>query len=314
MLDDLVAVCSRSFSKNPILRAELQMKYRNVKFNDQGLELKGETLIQFLKGYEKAIIALEKINENILASLPDLKVISKYGVGLDMIEFPALKKYGIKLGWEGGVNKRSVAELALAFALTILRKLPVCNNLIKSGGFNQIIGEQLTGKVFGIIGCGNVGKELVNLLTPFKVNLYVYDKIYDEKFCLQNNIEFVSLDNLLSKSDIISLHIPLDNSTENLINKQKLSLLKKNAILINTARGGLVDELELKNILINNKIAGAAFDVFSSEPLIDLELLQLPNFFGTPHIGGSTIESILAMGRSAINGLEINDFIENMEN
>ena len=89
--------------------------------------------------------------------------------------------------------------------------------------------------------------------------------------------------------------------------------MPKNAIIINTARGGLVDEQELKNILINKKIAGAAFDVFSSEPSVDLDLLELPNFFGTPHIGGSTVESILAMGRSAINGLEINYFVENLE-
>lgn len=311
MLDDLIAVCSRSFSKNSILRAELQSKYRNVKFNDEGLELKGDSLIRFLTGCDKAIVALEKIDEQILENLPNLKVISKYGVGLDMIDLASLHKYRVKLGWEGGVNKRSVAELALTFALTMLRKLPECNNSIKSGLFSQIIGEQLTGKIFGIIGCGNVGKELINLLKPFQVKLYVYDIIFDEQYYLQNNIQFVSLDELLSKSDIVSLHIPLDDSTRNIINKQKLSLLKENAILINTARGGLVDEQELKNILVNRKIAAAAFDVYSSEPSVDLNLLQLPNFYGTPHIGGSTIESILAMGRSAINGLEVNNYIEN---
>ena len=313
MHNDLVAVCSRSFSKNHILRTELQTKYKNIKFNDEGLELKGVDLIKFLTGYDKAIVALEKIDEQILESLPNLKVISKYGVGLDMIDFSALKKYKIKLGWEGGVNKRSVAELALAFTLTMLRNLPECNSYIKSGGFKQIVGEQLTGKSFGIIGCGNVGKELVNLLKPFDVKLYVFDKIFNEEYNLQNNIQFVHLDELLSKSDVISLHIPLDDSTKNILNQEKLSLLKKNAILINTARGGLVDEQELKNILINKKIAGAAFDVFSSEPSVDLDLLELPNFFGTPHIGGSTVESILAMGRSAINGLEINYFVENLE-
>lgn len=313
MLDDLIAVCSRSFSKNPKLRAELQSKYKNVKFNDDGIELKGNTLIHFLNGYDKAIVALEKIDEQILKNLPNLKVISKYGVGLDMIDIGSLNKYRIKLGWEGGVNKRSVAELALAFALTMIRKLPECNNSIKSGMFNQIIGEQLTGKAFGIIGCGNVGKELINLLKPFQLTLYVYDKINYEQFYLQNNIQFVTLEKLLSKSDIVSLHIPLDDSTKNIINKQKLSLLKENAILINTARGGLVDEQELKNLLLNNKIKAAAFDVFYSEPSVDTDLLQLPNFYGTPHIGGSTIESILAMGRSAINGLEVNDFVENFK-
>ncbi len=304
-----VAVCSRSFSRNKILRTELLLKYENVKFNDKGISLEGSELIKFLSGYDKAIIALEKIDNSILSKLPDLKVISKYGVGLNNIDMNSLRKYKIRIGWKGGVNKRSVSELVLGFSINMLRQLNICNDFVKSGNFNQHIGRQLTGKTFGIIGCGNIGKDLVKLLQPFDAKLLVNDIINFDSFFKKYNVEYVKLSKLLTDSDIISLHVPLDNSTKNLLNKKNLSLLKKDAILINTARGGLIDENFLKDLLIKKKISGAAFDVYSIEPPKDYELLKLSNFFGTPHIGGSSIEAILAMGRSAIDGLDDNKFV-----
>ena len=311
MIKNSIAVCSRSFSKNKILRTELKLKYKNVKFNDGGLSLSGVTLVEFLSSCEKAIIALEKIDDNILCQLPNLKVISKYGVGLNNIDMDSMRKFKVKLGWKGGVNKRSVSELVIGFAITMLRELNICNNDVISGKFDQKIGKQLTGKTFGIIGCGNVGKDLVQLLKPFGLKILVYDIVDYYNFYKKHNIKKVSLDQLLIESDLISLHVPFDNSTDNILNKEKLSLIKKNTILINTARGGLIDEKELKKLLKNNSIAGAAFDVYSPEPPIDLEFLKLPNFFGTPHIGGSSFEAVLAMGRSAIDSLENNKFIVN---
>ena len=310
MKDDFIAVCSRSFSKNDKLRNELKSIYKNVKFNDKGSGLKGKDLIDFLRGCKKAIVALEVIDDNILSQLPDLKIISKYGVGLDKIDFNSLKKHKIKLGWEGGVNKRSVSELVLGLVIIILRKLTLCNKNVISGNFSQIIGSQLTGKKFGIIGCGNVGKDVIRLLKPFDLDFLVYDIVNYKDFYKKNNVTRVTLDDLLKKSDIISLHVPLDKSTKNILNKNKLNLIKKNALLINTARGGLVDESELKIKLKNNTLKGAAFDVFMNEPPIDKELLNLSNFFATPHIGGSSEEAILAMGRSAINGLDVNEFVQ----
>ena len=124
-----VAITSRSFSKHPILRDEVLKRYPDAKFNDAGLSLNGNSLIEFLQGYEKAITALETIDEKILSELPDLKVIGKYGVGLDMIDLDAMKKFGIKLGWTGGVNKRSVSELVVSFAIALLQSLThYCNH------------------------------------------------------------------------------------------------------------------------------------------------------------------------------------------
>jgi phosphoglycerate dehydrogenase-like enzyme len=304
-----IAVCSRSFSRNPILRAELEAQYRNVKFNDEGLELKGNSLVAFLKGHEKAITALEKLDDFVLSQLPDLKVIGKYGVGLDMIDMDAMRKYKIRLGWEGGVNRRGVSELVLAFILSMLREIPAANRQVMKGTWRQHTGIQLTGKTVGIIGCGHVGQDLVALLAPFNCTILVYDIETYSDFYAANNIKATSLNELLMQSDVVTLHTPLDDSTRNIINKSNMSLMKKSAILINVARGGVVDELALKKALITNTIAGAAFDVFTQEPPADTELLNLPNFLATPHIGGSSKEAVLAMGRAAIKGLSVNAFV-----
>jgi phosphoglycerate dehydrogenase-like enzyme len=299
-----VVVTSRSFSKNNRLRRELLQKYKNVKFNDKGLRLKGDTLVDFLKGYHKAIIALEAIDGDILSKLPELKVISKYGVGLDMIDMHAMHKYDVRLGWTGGVNRRSVSELVVSFAISLLRHVSESHREVLSGVWRQHIGSHLSGKTVGIIGCGHVGKDLVKILQPFECTILVNDiKKYDN-FYKRYNIKAVEKEELLSKSDIVTLHTPLDNYTKNMLTAERLSLMKPGAILINAARGGLLDECALKKMLINGEIGGAALDVFSIEPPEDNELLELRNFIVTPHIGGSANEAIMAMGRSAIYGLE----------
>ena len=302
---DVVAVCSRSFSKNKILRKELLSRYQNVKFNDEGLSLSKDVLKEFIIDSTKVIIGLEKIDSKMLEDLPNLKVISKYGVGIDMIDIPGLTKNGIRLGWTGGVNKRSVSELVICFTLALMRDLCKANNEVKSGIWNQYKGNLLSEKTFGIIGFGNIGNDIAKLLRPFNCNILVYD-IADIE---QNDIprlSYVSFNDLLSQSDIVSLHVPINEKTRNMISINEFSLMKQSSILINTSRGGLVNELDLKTALLSGEIAGAAFDVFAQEPPEDSSLLDLPNFISTPHIAGTSVETILAMGFAAIDGLDKN--------
>ena len=305
---DRVAVCSRSFSKNVILRKELLNQYKNVSFNDEGLIMENKSLISFLQGHSKAIIAMERLDDSIISSLPELKVISKYGVGLDMIDLVSLRNHQKKLGWTQGVNKRSVSELTLTLIISLLRNVTYSNDQIKNGVWRQNIGNNLTGKKVGIIGCGNIGKDLVKILKPFNCNILVNDIVDFPDFYKLHNITPVDIEKLLSESDIITLHVPLNDKTKNILNSDKLKLIKSDAILINTARGGLVDEIFLKKMLIDNNLRAAAFDVFTEEPPRDYQLINLPNFVSTPHIGGSSDEAILAMGRAAIEGLD-NNFI-----
>ncbi len=301
-----VAVCSRSFSHNPILRAELLARYPQVTFNDAGLQLKGDRLIEFLRGHDKAITALENIDESVLSRLPELKVISKYGVGLDMIDMAAMRAHGTRLGRTGGVNRRSVSELVISFAIAMLRHVPAAHREVLSGTWRQHVGGHLSGLTVGIVGCGHIGKDLVPLLRAFDCPILVNDIRDYPDFYAANGVEALSLDALLARADIVTLHVPLDDSTRGMLDAQRLALLKPTAVLINTARGGLVDEVVLKQMLQNNRLAAAAFDVFAQEPPQDTELLSLPNFLATPHIGGSAHEAVLAMGRAAIDGLDRN--------
>ena len=300
-----VAVCSRSFSANVNLRAELLSKYEHVTFNDQGVQLKGDSLVGFLAGHDKAITALEVLDELVLSRLPQLKVIGKYGVGLDMIDMEAMRTYGKSLGWTGGVNRRAVSELVISFAIAMLRHVPAAHREVMGGTWRQHVGRNLTGSTVGIIGCGHVGKDLVELLKPYECTILIHDILDFSDFDRAKGTRSVTLVELLGASDVVTLHVPLDDSTRHMLNAQRLALMKTSAILINVARGGLVDEVALKLRLKGNLLAGAAFDVFAVEPPQDLELLALDNFLVTPHIGGSSQEAILAMGRAAIDGLDM---------
>lgn len=307
-----IAVTSRSFSRHPVLRAEVMARYADTRFNDEGVRLEGNDLIQFLSGRRRAIVALERIDEPLLNGLPDLEVLSKYGVGLDSIDVGALERRGIRLGWMPGVNRRAVAELVIAFALALLRRIPEANKFVRGGGWRQIVGSELASCTFGLIGCGNIGKEVAVLCRAFGCRVLAND-IHDyADFYTLNNVEPVRLECLLEQSDIVSLHVPLDESTHNILNAERLTLMKTGAYLINTARGSLVDEVALKSLLTGGRLGGAAFDVFSTEPPEDVELIRQPNFIVTPHIGGSTEEAILAMGRAAIAGLDNADVVSNV--
>lgn len=298
-----VAVCSRSFSRHPILRAEMAARYGDIRFNDEGLSLSGGELVVFLEGRQQAIVALETIDGEILDALPDLKVISKYGVGLDKLDMQAMARHRVRLGWTSGVNRSSVAELVIAFAIALLRAVPQANAEVRAGTWRQIVGRQLSDRVVGIIGCGHVGKDVGRLLRAFGCRVLAHDVLDFPDFYAETGVAPASLETLFGEADVVTLHLPLDDSTRNMLNRERLALLKADAILINTARGEIVDEAALKEALFGGRIAGAAFDVFAIEPPEDADLLNHPNFIATPHIGGSTQEAILAMGRAAIEGL-----------
>jgi D-3-phosphoglycerate dehydrogenase len=289
-----------------VLRAELLQRYEHVTFNDAGLQLRGDVLVEFLRGHEKAITALEVIDEPILARLPELKVIGKYGVGLDMIDLAAMRAHGKRLGWTGGVNRRSVSEWVISAAIAMLRHVPAAHREVLTGTWRQHLGGYLTGRTVGIVGCGHIGKDLVPLLKAFECPILVNDILEFPEFYAAHAIEAVMLEALLQRSDIVTLHVPLNDGTRGMIDADKLAMLKPTAVLINAARGCLVDEAALRRALQEKRLAAAAFDVFAVEPPVDRELLELPNFLVTPHIGGSAHEAVLAMGRAAIRGLDEN--------
>jgi len=301
-----VAVASRSFSRNPALRAELSARYPHVTFSQSASILDGDELVALLRGHDRAIVGLERITDDVLSRVPELTTVSKYGVGLDGLDLEALARRGIKLGWIGGVNRRSVAELTLSFAIALLHRVPETAFALHGGHWRTLVGRQLTGRTVGIVGCGFVGQDLVSLLAPFGCRILAHDIRDHPDFYHAHGVTAVALPDLLQQSDVVTLHVPLDASTAGMIGAAELALMRPGALIINAARGGLIDEDALTDALERGHLAGAACDVFTIEPDAHPRLLGLPTFLGTPHIGGSTEEAQLAMGRAAIEGLEKN--------
>lgn len=299
-----VAVTSKSFSKNEILIEEFKKNFNEIKLNHSSKKLTDEELIDFLKDCDGAIIALEEFNKKVIDNLPNIKAVSKFGVGLNNIDIEYAKSRNIKIGWEKGVNKQSVAEMTLGFMLMLIRNLYVTSNLLSNGIWQKNGGYSLYNKTIGIIGVGNIGQELINLLKAFNCAILVNDVINQDEYYKKHNLKEVSKEEIFRHSDIITIHTPLNDQTNNLININTLQLMKKSAFLINTARGEIVNLNDLKLALKTNLIAGAAIDVYHEEPPKDLELLGLPNLICTPHIGGNSEEAVLAMGRSAIKQLK----------
>ncbi len=301
-----IAVTSASFSKNGILRGELDASFSDIKYNDKGLRLVGDELFNFLEDRAGAIIALEIISDDLLASLPHLKVISKYGVGINNLDLDAIKKHDIKLGLSFGVNKQSAAELTLSLMLGVSREVFSGISNLKSGKWLVQGGNQIAEKTIGIIGCGHIGKLMIDLLAPFNCSILVNDILDMSSYLKGKKAKLASKEQIYENAHIITIHIPYSNDVHHLIGMSELNQMKITSILINTSRGGIIDESALYDSLVNGSIRAAAVDVFEQEPPQDSKLLDLSNFFATPHIGGSASEAVMAMGRSAISNLILN--------
>ncbi|NQU58721.1 MAG: phosphoglycerate dehydrogenase [Rhodospirillales bacterium] len=299
-----IKATSTSFSKHPRLRAALLADFPDAAFNDDGRKYTRPELIDYIKDANGVVLGLEEVDDEVLASCPNLKIVSKYGVGLDNLDQEACRKRGIAVGWTGGVNKRSVAEMDLCFMLGLARNLYQRSLDLKAGDWNKDGGFQLTGKTVGVIGLGHTGSEIIKLLQPFNCRILGNDIIDKSDFCREFGIEHVDKDTLFGQADFITLHTPLTELTHHLINAQTLAQMKPSACVINTARGPIVSGEDLKRALIDKTIAGAALDVYEEEPPTDMELLGLHNFFCTPHIGGNADEAVMAMGLSAIGHIK----------
>lgn len=299
-----IAVTSRSFSRHPVLRKELANLYPSARFNDKGKSMDGEELIAFLRGAERAITALEPLGDAEFDQLPELRVVSKFGVGVDMIDLEAMQKHDVKLGWTPGVNRHSVAELTVMMMIALLHRVPEALETVGKGQWQQIRGRQLGEKTIGIIGCGHVGKLLCTYLKPYGCKILAHDILDFPEFYQKNDVTPANLETVLQSSDVVTLHVPLNSSSRQILSRERMSLMRQGAVLINAARGGLVDEQALFDMLDSGHLAGAGLDVFAEEPPVDRRLIELPNVMVTPHIGGSTEEAVLAMGRAAIRGLD----------
>ena len=299
-----IVATSPSFSKNITLQKEIYKYFPNAKLNLNGKRFNKDELIDFIKDANGIIVGLEPIDSEVLDSCPNLKIISKYGVGLNNIDLDACKKRNIAIGWTGGVNRLSVAEMALGFMLMFSRNLFITSNQLKKGTWNKSGGFELSGKTIGIIGVGFIGKELNRLLKPFGCKILVNDIINQDEYYKKEGLIEVTKEEIFKKSDIITIHTPHNKTTDNMVTLDVLKSMKPTSYILNTARGGIINEKDLKYALQNGIIAGAGIDAYIEEPPTDREFIELPNLICTPHIGGNSKEAVEAMGMSAISHLK----------
>jgi D-3-phosphoglycerate dehydrogenase len=293
-----ILVTPTSFGKNdPRLKAELEERVGEVIYNPTGKPLSSAEVARLLPGMDGYIAGLDVIDRKALASADCLKIIARYGVGVDNVDLSAAREKGIMVTNTPGANSVSVAELTVGLILALARQIPQGVSATRLGLFPRLNGLSITGKTVGIVGLGSIGKQVARRLSGFDCQILAYDAYPDSNFANQNNVRYTSLDELLSASDYVSLHLPLLPETRGMVNRQFLTKIKQGAYIVNTARGELIDEAALLDALKSGHIRGAALDVFTQEPPPpDHPLLALPQVIATPHLGAQTDGAVNAMG------------------
>ena len=268
------------------------------------LSLKESDVIERAPGLYAHICGSDAWTAKAMEYADQLKVISRIGVGYDTVDVPEATKRGIVVATTPGAGASFVAEQAMAMMLAIGRQLLQCNDEVKSGHWERVIGYSLFDKTLGILGLGNIGKWLVKLSSAFDMKVIVYDPKPDEAYAKEHGVKLVSKEELLRTSDFISLHLPKNKDTLKLISHNEFNMMKPSAIIVNCARGGIIDEEALYEALKNKRIFGAGLDVFEKEPTPDdYPLLKLDNILTAPHNAGTSYEGKNAVVRGAVQNV-----------
>lgn len=298
-----VLVTATSYGKNdPTLKTRLEALVGEVIYNATGKPLTAEQVKSMLPGVDGYIAGLDQVDHLALSGADRLKVISRYGVGVDNVDLACARSKNIIVTNSPGANAVSVAELALALMLALARDLTGAAAATRAGKFPRLNGISLEGKTIGILGLGAIGKQLAKRLSGFDSHLLAYDPYPDPAFAARFGVTFLPLDELLPKADFISLHLPLLPETREMVNREFLARMKPGAFLVNTARGDVVDEAALLEALQSGHLRGAGLDAFKQEPPpADHPLLALPQVIATPHLGAQTDGATNTMGSMALD-------------
>jgi len=260
-------------------------------------EITPEQIAEKIGTFEVVVVrSRTKMTRELVEKANKCQIIARVGVGLDNIDQDAAKEKNIRVinAVEGAIT--AVAELVIGLMLSMAREIPRADREIRNGNWikKELMGSELKGKYLGIVGLGNIGKRLGRLARALNMNIIGYDVTpIDDEFSKEVGLMKADLDTLLSSADYVSFHVPLLDSTRHMINAEKLKMMKNTARIINTARGGVIDEEALYNSLKDGSLAGAALDVFEVEPATGNRLITLPNFIATPHMGAQTKEAQL---------------------
>ena len=277
-----------------------------VVLNPYGRKLSTKESKELMPGFDGLIAGIEKLNYEVLSSAPTVKYLCRLGVGMDSVDFDAANNLGVKVENTPSAHIDGVAELTIGGILSSLRSIATAHANMTTGKWKKPMGSLLAGKTVGIIGLGQVGRRLVEMLAPFRVKILAYDLNPDTLYAKSNQIHIVSVDDLATQADIVTLHMPFTKESKGLIGQGFLSKAKANLMVVNTSRGGLVDEEVLFQFLTENPKASAYLDTFESEPY-NGPLCRLSNCTLTPHIGSYASEVRVNMEMEAAKNV-INHF------
>ena len=288
-MNQSVLICDQV---NPVLNEILEKNGLQITYEP---EITPEQIEEKIGNFEVVIVrSRTKITKDMIAKAEKCKIIARVGVGLDNIDQVSAKEKNIRVinAVEGAMN--AVAELVIGLMLSLAREIPRADREVRNGNWikKELMGTELRGKYLGIVGLGNIGKRLGRLAKALNMNIIGYDVVpIDEEFSKEVGLMKADLGTLLASSDYVSLHVPLLDSTKHLINAEKMDTMKNTSRIINTSRGGVIDENALYEYLKDGKLSGAALDVFEIEPATSNKLASLPNFISTPHMGAQTKEA-----------------------
>lgn len=288
-LEQSVLICDQV---NPVLNEILEKNGLKITYEP---EITPEQIAEKIENFEVVIVrSRTKLTKDLIEKANKCQIIARVGVGLDNIDQDAAKEKNIRVvnAVEGAMN--AVAELVLGLMFSLAREIPRADREVRNGNWikKELMGTELRGKYLGIVGLGNIGKRLGRLARALNMNIIGFDVApIDDEFSKEVGLMKADLGTLLASSDYVSLHVPLLDSTKHLINAEKMETMKNTARIINTSRGGVIDEDALYEFLKDGKLGGAALDVFEVEPATSNKLSSLPNFISTPHMGAQTKEA-----------------------
>jgi D-3-phosphoglycerate dehydrogenase len=275
-----------------------------LKYQPYTWQMTEEELLGQLPGVRASVAGSEPYTRRVIAASPELRVIARVGVGYDAVDLAAATEHGVAVTIAPGTNQDAVAEHTFTLLLGLAKRLVPDHNAVKAGGWPRRANLPLRGRVLGIAGLGRIGKAVALRGRAFGMRVLAYEPVPDRAFVAEHGIELVPLERLLAESDYLSLHVPLTPESRHLINRRTLALMKPTAFLLNTARGGLVNEADLVEALRAGRLAGAGLDVFEQEPAgKDNPLLGLDNVVLTPHTAGTDLQSRDDMALSAARGI-----------
>ncbi|TXK19524.1 phosphoglycerate dehydrogenase [Homoserinibacter sp. GY 40078] len=272
-------------------------------FSDAGRPLTASELAAMLPGIDGVLAGLDEFAEDALAAADMLRVIARFGVGYDRVDLAAAERRGVVVAITPGANASGVAELAIGLMFAVARRIPRLDEQVRGGGWPRSSGIELAGRTLAVLGVGAIGRRVAAAATGIGMHVRGYDPFVPDEVLAQAGVEPGGLDEVLAGSDVLSLHLPLTDETREVIDARRIALLRPGAIVVNTARGGLIDEVAALAALDDGQLFGVGLDAFETEPPTDSVLVGHPHVVSTPHSGAHTLEAVDRTARAAVRNI-----------